>query len=162
MRLQLEKTFGGDDRFKLDEDFDVSFGDANKSKAHVPDVMLGALSKREQEDFFAHKKEIKGSKVQINTGGYSSLDEDGDEVGQIAWKHGLNLEKERSSALNILSKIVPASEIFLTSSKSQNTKALAVGEQHNSSEIDKLTGKGESYGTKKRAMHIKRFDPSNP
>lgn len=29
-------------------------------------------------------------------------------------------------------------------------------------EIDKLTGKGDQSGTKKRAMHIKRFDPSNP
>lgn len=83
-------------------------------------------------------------------------------MGTIAWKHNLNLEKERSAALNILSTIVPASEVFLTSSKSQNQNSLKVGGQHNSSEIDKLTGKGESYGTKKRAMHIKRFDPSNP
>ena len=62
MRLQLEKTFGGDDRFKLTGEFDVSLGDANKHKKHVPDVMLGALSKREQEDFFAHK-EKKSAKV---------------------------------------------------------------------------------------------------
>jgi hypothetical protein len=47
MRLQLEKTYGGDDRFKLTEDFNVSFKDANKVRAHVSDVMLGALSKRE-------------------------------------------------------------------------------------------------------------------
>ena len=33
--------------------------------------------------------------------------------------------------------------------------------KHFSSEIDKLTGKGDQSGTKKRAMHIKRFDPSN-
>ena len=118
MRLQLEKTFGGDDRFKLTNDFNVSLGDANKHKKHVPDIMLGALSKREQEDFFAHKSDKKSSRVQINTGGYSSLDEDGEDVGTIAWKHNLNLEKERSQALNILSTIVPASEVFLTSSKS--------------------------------------------
>ena len=29
MRLQLEKTFGGDERFKLSKDFDVSLKDAN-------------------------------------------------------------------------------------------------------------------------------------
>ena len=51
MRLQLEKTYGGDDRFKLTNDFEVSFKDANKAHRHVPDTMLGALSKREQEDF---------------------------------------------------------------------------------------------------------------
>lgn len=56
MRLQLEKTYGGDDRFKLTKDFEVSYKDANKSKSHIPDVMLGALSKREQEDFISDKK----------------------------------------------------------------------------------------------------------
>ena len=59
----MEKTFGGDDRFKLTNDFDVSLGDANQHKKHVPDIMLGALSKREQEDFFAHKSDKKSSKV---------------------------------------------------------------------------------------------------
>jgi len=44
----MQKTFGGDERFKLTEDFDVSLKDANKSKSHISDVMLGALSKREQ------------------------------------------------------------------------------------------------------------------
>jgi len=47
MRLQLQKTYKGDDRFRLTQDFDVSFRDANKFNAHVSDVMLGALSKRE-------------------------------------------------------------------------------------------------------------------
>jgi len=28
-------------------------------------------------------------------------------------------------------------------------------------EIDALQGKGDAAGTKKRAMHIKRFDPAN-
>jgi hypothetical protein len=54
MRLQLEKSYGGDARFKLTEEFDVSLKDANKSHNHVSDVMLGALSKREQKDFFTH------------------------------------------------------------------------------------------------------------
>ncbi len=47
MRLQLQKTYGGDDRFKLTEDFDVSIRDANKTKNHISDIMLGALNKRE-------------------------------------------------------------------------------------------------------------------
>jgi len=48
--------------------------------------------------------------------------------------------------------------VFLTSSKQQNSK----GESRQSSGVDKLVGKGDASGTKKRAMHIKRFDPSNP
>ena len=44
MRLQLQKSYGGDKRFKLTEEFDVSL----KDNHHISDVMLGALSKREQ------------------------------------------------------------------------------------------------------------------
>ena len=54
MRLQLEKTYGGDDRFKLTEDFEVSLKDANRGHTHVPDQMIGALSKTEFNAFF-HK-----------------------------------------------------------------------------------------------------------
>ena len=58
---------------------------------------------------------------------------------------------------------MPANEVFLTSSKSgnaQNTRGnLSKVDQ---GQIDKLTGKGDQSGTKKRALHIKRFDPSNP
>ena len=81
----------------------MSIMDANKSKSHVPDVMLGALSKREQETFF--KKKIGGDEsdgdTKINTGGYDSLDNE--EHGQISWEHNINLEKERASLLNVLS-----------------------------------------------------------
>jgi hypothetical protein len=54
---------------------------------------------------------------------------------------------------------VPANEVFMTSSKSH-----AKGNQNSShsNDIDKLTKKGDQSGTRKRAMHIKRFDPSNP
>lgn len=57
MRLQLEKSYGGDARFKLTEDFDVSLNDANRTHNHVSDVMLGGLSKREQQDFFSSSKD---------------------------------------------------------------------------------------------------------
>ena len=53
----MEKSYGGDARFKLTEDFDVSLNDANKTHNHVSDVMLGGLSKREQQDFFSSSKE---------------------------------------------------------------------------------------------------------
>lgn len=161
MRLQLQKSYGGDSRFKLTEDFDVSLTDANRTKNHVSDVMLGGLSKREQQDFFNPDKNNDSKQdIAINTGGYDSLDEEGEATGTIHWKHNLNLEKERSQALNILSQIVPANEVFLTSSKAQNKGSASGG--HQSNEIDKLTKKGDQSGTKKRAMHIKRFDPSNP
>ena len=158
MRLQLEKTYGGDERFKLTSDFDVSFGDAKKTKSHIPDAMLGALSKREQEDFISDKKLGAIKQRTKDTGGYESLEE-----GDVKWDHDIDLEKERSNALNILSQIVPANEVFLTSSKSQNRLASSAAKQSGQvKEIDKLTGKGDASGTKKRAMHIKRFDPSNP
>ena len=47
-----------------------------------------------------------------DTGGYDSLDE-----GDVKWAHHLDLERERSNALNVLAQVVPANEIFLTSSK---------------------------------------------
>ena len=97
MRLQMQKTYGGDDRFKLTKDFEVSIKDANKSKAHISDIMLGALSKKEQEDFFSDKK-LSKLKVIKDTGGYEDLEE-----GYIQWSHNIDLEKERSNALNILS-----------------------------------------------------------
>jgi len=93
----LEKTYQ-DDRFKLTQDFDVSFKDANKAHAHVPDVMIGAMSKMERDEFISDRKLDKIVKIKVDTGGYNSLDE-GD---MIKWDHKLNLEKERSNTLNIL------------------------------------------------------------
>ena len=117
MRLQLEKTYGGDERFKLTDEFKVSFKDANKAKRHIPDAMLGALSKREQQDFISDAKLQQIKRVK-DTGGYDSLEE-----GNVEWKHNIDLEIERENALNILSQIVPANEVFLTSSKAQNRGA---------------------------------------
>ena len=99
MRLQLEKTFGGDERFKLTKDFDVSLKDANAGKRHISEVMMGGLSKKEQKDFFEKKNE------------HSDQESQDIEVGEI------DIEKEKNRALSILAQIVPASEIFLTSSK---------------------------------------------
>ena len=119
MRLQMEKGYGGDKRFKLTEDFDVSFKDANKANAHVSDVMLGALSKREHQDFMQDGSISSMNKVK-DTGGYKDLEE-----GDIQWNHDVDLEKERSNALSILSTIVPANEVFLTSSKAGNKNAIS-------------------------------------
>lgn len=66
-----------------------------------------------------------------NTGGYESLDNE--EFGDIEWDHGLDLDKERENALFILSKVVPASEIFLTSSKAQNVNEKFKRKQQDSS-----------------------------
>lgn len=88
----------------MTEDFDVSLTDANRTKNHVSDVMLGALSKREQQDFFnPNKNNTKETDIVKDTGGYSSLEEEGEQGGTIQWKHNVDLEKERSKALNILS-----------------------------------------------------------
>ena len=119
MRLQLEKTYGGDERFKLTDQFEVSFKDANKAHRHIPDVMLGAMSKREQQDFVSDAK-LRTMKVVKDTGGYDSLDE-----GDVKWKHKIDLDKERSSALSILAQVVPANEVYLTSSKQGNRQAIS-------------------------------------
>ena len=50
LRMQLEKTYGGDDRFKLGADFNVGFQDANKAGAHVTETMLEAMDKRELDE----------------------------------------------------------------------------------------------------------------
>ena len=43
LRLQLQKTYKGDDRFKLDENFKVDKSDAKL----MPQEMFGAMSKKE-------------------------------------------------------------------------------------------------------------------
>jgi hypothetical protein len=48
MRLQLQKTYQGDERFKLDKSFNVS-----KNQKLLPDQMKGAMSKRERDLLFA-------------------------------------------------------------------------------------------------------------
>lgn len=58
--------------------------------------MLGALSKREQEDFISEAKLSKIERIK-DTGGYESLEE-----GDIQWDHNIDLEIEKSNALNIL------------------------------------------------------------
>jgi hypothetical protein len=93
----LEKTYH-DDRFKLTKDFDVSFKDANKAHGHVPDIMLGALSKMEREEFISDMKLSKMNKIKVDTGGYNSLDEG----EMIKWDHDIDLEKEKSNTLNLL------------------------------------------------------------
>ena len=49
--MQLQKSYKGDDRFKLDQskDFDVDVKEAAKVRKTLPSAMLGALSKREEE-----------------------------------------------------------------------------------------------------------------
>ena len=48
MRLQLQKTYQGDERFKLDKSFNVS-----KNQKLLPDQMKGAMSNRERDLLFA-------------------------------------------------------------------------------------------------------------
>lgn len=83
--------------------------------------MLGAMSKMERDEFISDKKLEKINKIKVDTGGYNSLDE-GD---MIKWDHNIDLEKERSNTLNILASLVPANEIYLTSSKSANKLSMS-------------------------------------
>ena len=54
----------------------------------------------------------------------------------VQWDPEIKVEKEKARALNILGQIVPQSEIFLKASNSEDPR--------------------------KKLLHIKRFDPSNP
>jgi hypothetical protein len=112
----------------------VSFKDANKVNAHIPDQMMGALSKREAEMFVSSARLDKMVEVK-DTGGYDSLEE-----GDVKWQHKIDLEKERSAALNVLASVVPANEVFLTSKKQSNK---AGGGNNQTSEVDRLTRKGD-------------------
>jgi len=48
--LQLQKSYKGDERFKLlENDFNVDLKEAAKHRKQLPSAMLGALSKREEE-----------------------------------------------------------------------------------------------------------------
>ena len=137
MRLQLEKSYVGDDRFKLTQDFNVSFKDANKANAHIPEQVLGALSKREHFDFVSMEIPKEGKICVVDTGGYSSLEE-----GDVQWEHNVDLEKEKSNALSILSTVVPAHEVFLTSSKAGNKHAISHAKQNGQTDmVDKLVRK---------------------
>lgn len=100
LRLQLQKTYKGDDRFKLDKNFTVE----TRSKHHLPDDLYGSLSKLERERLF---KEKQNKKQQIN-------EYDSDAENRV-WDIDLNLAKEKSQAFDILAKIVPQSEIYLSS-----------------------------------------------
>ena len=51
MRLLMEKTYGGDSRFKLGQEFQVDYQDANRVKAHIPDQFMVSMTKKEREDF---------------------------------------------------------------------------------------------------------------
>ncbi len=63
LRLQLQKTYKGDDRFKLDKNFTVE----TKSKHHLPDDLFGSLSKREKENLFHNKTTVKQKVVEVDS-----------------------------------------------------------------------------------------------
>ena len=94
LRLQLQKTYKGDERFKLDEGFRV---DKSDSKL-MPADMFGAMSKREKESLF--KTKVKNPKSQPT----ENLSDDNEGV---QWDPELDLAKEKSKAFDVLAKLVP-------------------------------------------------------
>ena len=72
----MEKTYDGDSRFKLTPEFEISFKDANRTKSHInTGIVLGSMNKLEIDHFISDKKLNKIKKINIDTGGYESLDE---------------------------------------------------------------------------------------
>ena len=105
--LQLQKTYMGDDRFKLDKEFEADEIDK------LPSNLLGSLSTRERQDLLLSKKS-KSQKKEVN--GDQKNNEQMDELDNeedLQWDTELGQhESEKSRAFNILSQFVPKVEIF--------------------------------------------------
>ena len=113
MLLQLQKSYKGDDRFKLDADdgFQVNpvkdkglFG----GKVQLPETMLGSLSKREQD---VYREAIHG-KRRRKSSDVAMPEQVEDEIETVKWEIDLNIEKEKAKAFGVLGKFVPQTEIF--------------------------------------------------
>jgi hypothetical protein len=106
MLLQLQKSYKGDERFRLDnDDFAVNplkdkgeFG----GKVSLPDTMLGALSKREREVLNLGGKKHRDSNEIVQESRPDDLDE-----GLIQWDTELDMEREKAKLFGVLGKIVP-------------------------------------------------------
>lgn len=89
LRLQLQKTYGGDDRFKLDENFKVDKSDAKL----MPSDMFGAMSKKEKDELFKAKT-MKSERKEAQE--YRSEDEG------IQWDPEIDMKKEKSKMFDVL------------------------------------------------------------
>lgn len=126
LRLQLQKTYKGDERFKLDKNFTVE----TKSKHHLPDDLFGSLSKREKDNLFHNKRPVKQVTNEVDS-----------DAENRKWDMDLDVAREKSKAFDILAKLVPQSEIYLSSKPSAKTSSSA---------------------QKQQFSQIKRFDPTKP
>ena len=108
--LQLQKSYKGDDRFRLDtDDFGV---DVVKDKGEhggkiaLPETMLGSLSKRERDALGETGKKRKNSDVVMEA------QKDDLDTGTIQWEPELDMEREKTRLFGVLAKFVPQTEIF--------------------------------------------------
>lgn len=88
LRLQLQKTYKGDERFKLDENFKVDKSDAKL----MPQEMFGAMSKKEKQELFKPKVKSLERKAQ---------EQQSDDEG-VQWDPEIDIKKERAKAFDIL------------------------------------------------------------
>lgn len=86
LRLQLQKTYKGDERFKLDDGFKVDKAD----RKLMPELMFGGMSKREKDALFT----VKPARVRDEV---KKEDSDG-----VQWDIDLDLAKEKAKAFDIL------------------------------------------------------------
>ena len=75
----------------------------------MPDDLFGSLSKREKENLFNDKKSA-SRKPEVK-------EVDSDAENRL-WDIELDLTREKSKAFDILAKLVPQSEIYLSSKPS--------------------------------------------
>ena len=149
MLLQLQKSYKGDDRFRLDEDEgfavkpvqDKGFG----GKIQLPETMLGSMSKREREALNEAGKKRRRSSDIVMEKVVDELD-----TGTIQWDTELDVEKEKAKLFGVLGKIVPQSEVFFQDHKSSK-QHIAI---KNDTDAPKVAGRA--------IQQIKRFDPRNP
>jgi hypothetical protein len=106
MLLQLQKSYKGDDRFRLDEDEGFAVNPLKDKgvggKIQLPEAMLGQLTKREREALTeVGKKRRRSSDIAME----KTVDEL--DTGEIQWDTELDMEKEKAKLFGVLGKIVP-------------------------------------------------------
>lgn len=101
LRLLLQKSYKGDDRFKLDKSFKI-----DTDKSLMPENLLGAISKHEKDSLFQKP----ASKAKPAATVITELD-----GGHQQWDPEFDPHAEKQKSFDILAKFVPQSEIFLSS-----------------------------------------------
>ena len=79
----------------------------------MPDDLFGSLSKREKDNLFHNKKPVKQQTVEADS-----------DAENRQWDIELDMAREKSKAFDILAKLVPYSEIFLSAKPTMKSSSV--------------------------------------